>query len=418
MSSFIQSQTREQIIAKLNSEISPLVQFIKENEAVLLNFRKKIKNLERVIQINPLKKEREDLESKLHIREELFISNMLKKKWVDSHEYQEVIEIETFDPVLARKRIGEISPIIDSFPDIGEISDREINIKQAELEGIKEKGKIIERQIQTETKELEEKRDILIKISDEKFDINGFNQYGYHRNGTRYSDEGFDCNRTYRDGTNYNDEGYDYAGYNRRGFDRNGKHHNGTKYDYEGFDRNRTHRNRTKYDDEGYDYAGYDMRGFDRNRIYSNGTEYDDEGYDNTGYDVLGFDRNRIHRNGTKYNYEGYDYDGFYNYRIKKVSVGTNDDEGYVLGFDRNEKHHNGTKYDDEGYDCDGFSNYRNSIKKVSVGTKVFHKKYGSGNVLKILNGYIYIDFSNTEKQFVYPNAFTDGYLFLNKKSE
>ncbi len=52
-------------------------------------------------------------------------------------------------------------------------------------------------------------------------------------------------------------------------------------------------------------------------------------------------------------------------------------------------------------------------LERVTVGSIVFHKKFGKGTVVKLNSNdrYIYIKFSLGEKKFVFPDAFVMGYL-------
>lgn len=45
----------------------------------------------------------------------------------------------------------------------------------------------------------------------------------------------------------------------------------------------------------------------------------------------------------------------------------------------------------------------------------VLHKTFGEGIILAVESGYVTVDFSNFVKRFVFPNAFSDGYLTLQK---
>ena len=49
----------------------------------------------------------------------------------------------------------------------------------------------------------------------------------------------------------------------------------------------------------------------------------------------------------------------------------------------------------------------------VSVGQLVTHKTFGEGLVKAIVDGRIIIAFGNSEKVFVYPDAFKMGYLSM-----
>lgn len=46
---------------------------------------------------------------------------------------------------------------------------------------------------------------------------------------------------------------------------------------------------------------------------------------------------------------------------------------------------------------------------------KVIHKKFGEGKVQSIADKHIYVKFADGQKNFAFPNAFTDGFLHLPK---
>ena len=52
-------------------------------------------------------------------------------------------------------------------------------------------------------------------------------------------------------------------------------------------------------------------------------------------------------------------------------------------------------------------------LKLVNVGTVVNHKKFGKGKIIWInqKRTHIKVSFENGDKQFVFPNAFLEGYL-------
>ena len=52
-------------------------------------------------------------------------------------------------------------------------------------------------------------------------------------------------------------------------------------------------------------------------------------------------------------------------------------------------------------------------LERVTVGSIVFHKKFGKGTVVKLNSNdrYIYIKFALGEKKFVFPDAFLMGFL-------
>ncbi|MBQ4547744.1 MAG: GIY-YIG nuclease family protein [Bacteroidales bacterium] len=55
-------------------------------------------------------------------------------------------------------------------------------------------------------------------------------------------------------------------------------------------------------------------------------------------------------------------------------------------------------------------------LERVTVGSIVFHKKFGKGTVVKLNSNdrYIYIKFALGEKKFVFPDAFVMGFLEIN----
>ncbi len=52
-------------------------------------------------------------------------------------------------------------------------------------------------------------------------------------------------------------------------------------------------------------------------------------------------------------------------------------------------------------------------LETLGVGSTVFHKKFGKGEVIKILKNekYVYVKFVPGEKKFIYPDAFVMGFL-------
>lgn len=51
----------------------------------------------------------------------------------------------------------------------------------------------------------------------------------------------------------------------------------------------------------------------------------------------------------------------------------------------------------------------------VSIGDEVIHKSFGKGKVTLFDGSYISVDFNGTVKKFVFPNAFTGGFLKLHE---
>lgn len=51
----------------------------------------------------------------------------------------------------------------------------------------------------------------------------------------------------------------------------------------------------------------------------------------------------------------------------------------------------------------------------ITVGMTVIHKKFGEGKVQSIADKHIYVKFADGQKNFAFPNAFTDGFLHLPK---
>lgn len=218
------------------------------------------------------------------------------------------------------------------------------------------------------------------RYSDEGYDCEGFNSDGVHKNGTLYSDSGYDREGYDRKGYNcdgYDRDGYDRTGYNREGYDRQGYDHNGydsNGYNRAGFNIDGVHKNGTMYSDRGYNCAGYDCEGYNIEGYNGAGYDregydhggYDSEGYDRKGYDCIGFDRSGVHKNGTLYsdtgyNRRGYDRSGYdrdgYNregYDINGYNREGYNREGYnQKGYDKDGYHSNG--YNRNGYDRDGF---------------------------------------------------------------
>ena len=57
-------------------------------------------------------------------------------------------------------------------------------------------------------------------------------------------------------------------------------------------------------------------------------------------------------------------------------------------------------------------------LGSVGAGTKVFHRAFGEGTVLRMEtnpagNAYVYVSFGGTERKFGFPGAFYDGYLMV-----
>jgi hypothetical protein len=176
------------------------------------------------------------------------------------------------------------------------------------------------------------------------FDNNGFNEYGYQANGTRYDKNGFTYKGIHKNGTKYDDEGYDRNGYNEGGYDKNG------------FDKNGINKNGSHLDDKGFALDGYNRYGFDRdgfNRGGYNKDGYNRDGYDKLGYNIYGYDKDGFNREG--YNKDGYDREGYNILGLNKHGVDRTgyDKDGYnIYGFDRN-------GFDMEGYNKKGeFNEY------------------------------------------------------------
>jgi hypothetical protein len=140
------------------------------------------------------------------------------------------------------------------------------------------------------------------------YNVWGFDHEGNHRNGTQYSEYGFDSRFFNRQGvhaftgTRWNEQRYGSDGFNENGFNNHG-----------------IHRNETQYDDDGYDHSGCDVDGFDRRGFnpeterHRNGTYYNEEGLDIEGLNARGFiPLLRIHHTtGTEYDPQGFDIAGF-----------------------------------------------------------------------------------------------------------
>ena len=116
---------------------------------------------------------------------------------------------------------------------------------------------------------LEEVGALRTELNSYKFDRNGFNNRGIHRNGTLYDNNGFN-----RNSFNINGSYYDNNGFNRNGFGRD-------RYNRDGFN------------NFGFDRDGFDRAGFNIDEIHRNGSLYDE-----LGFDIDGFDRYGIHRDG------------------------------------------------------------------------------------------------------------------------
>ena len=93
-----------------------------------------------------------------------------------------------------------------------------------------------------------------------------------------YHNKGFDKAKKHRNGTFYSDGGFDVDGFNVNGRDRQG-------YDREGYDR------------EGFNHYGYDRDGYDKEGFNHYG--YDREGYDKEGFNINNYNRSGVHRDGT-----------------------------------------------------------------------------------------------------------------------
>lgn len=53
----------------------------------------------------------------------------------------------------------------------------------------------------------------------------------------------------------------------------------------------------------------------------------------------------------------------------------------------------------------------------VSVGTRVFHRKYGLGQVSSLKKESVMVSFSDVEKQFLFPDAFINGFLMMPQEN-
>ena len=58
---------------------------------------------------------------------------------------------------------------------------------------------------------------------------------------------------------------------------------------------------------------------------------------------------------------------------------------------------------------------WENILADVGVGTTVKHKLFGEGTISKMdkAKKYIHVKFKKGEKQFIFPNAFIDGFLSI-----
>lgn len=52
-------------------------------------------------------------------------------------------------------------------------------------------------------------------------------------------------------------------------------------------------------------------------------------------------------------------------------------------------------------------------LANLSKESKLYHKKFGHGKMLKIENDLIYIDFNGEEKLFSYPQVFVKGFISI-----
>ena len=193
------------------------------------------------------------------------------------------------------------------------------------------------------------------------YNSRGFDQYGIHKNGTRFDDDGYDMYE-------FDKDGYDMSGFNLHGWNKEGKRYNGSIYDENGFDVTGTHENGKKYDNDGYDVDGFNSRGINRRHFYKDGTyqynrnkKYDSAGLDMEGYDKFGWD-------SEGYDRFGIDCRGYYKNGVRaedsygkrhasgKWRNGLNYKTGKMLdidGYDRNGYGRDG--YDRDGYDRDGY---------------------------------------------------------------
>lgn len=238
------------------------------------------------------------------------------------------------------------------------------------------------------------------EFDDDGYNCWGYDKNGYDKNGFKkidlldknlhrivryehkitkgaYHEKGFDHNETdkwgddkrgfrkiryynifyHKNGTKFDDEGYNYEGYDKDGYDQNG-------YNKHGFNRQHIQKNGTEYDSNGYNYKGYDKDGYDKRGfkldsekeiyIHKNGTEYGNFGFDYRGYNKEGF------------NYRGYDKEGYYK-------------DGYKDGFDRE-------GFDKQGLNKQGLTREQvkecvNQRRKNFLGLKNKTEKLGKGEM-------------------------------------
>lgn len=136
------------------------------------------------------------------------------------------------------------------------------------------------------------------------FDARGFDNGGFHLNGTRYDDQGFDWNGYYT-GTfdRYDNLGYDINGRNRAGFDRNGLDING-------------------FNELGLDGNGFNQRGFAVDGRFRDGNLVDADGRDVFGFNVNGLDNAGRDING--YDVQGIGSDNLYITGHAELGIGEN----------------------------------------------------------------------------------------------
>lgn len=54
---------------------------------------------------------------------------------------------------------------------------------------------------------------------------------------------------------------------------------------------------------------------------------------------------------------------------------------------------------------------YTCPVPALRAGDRIVHKSFGKGKVLSIDEKYIFVRFPDLEKKFLFPDAFTKGYL-------
>ena len=279
--------------------------------------------------------------------------------------------------------------------------------------------------------------------NDEVYNEKGFNINNIHKNETRYDDDGYDINGYNRNG--YNKDGFDKYGYDKEGYNQNGFDKNG--FDLNGFNNSGYHKNGTFYDNDGYDRDGYNRDGYNRDG-------YDRDGYNRNGYNRFGglckeytFNNKNVYNDGklpVQYINDYYE-DGYY---VTFDPDETNSIRGktYHTHLDcyKSWKQHMQLKFKIDGawYKIKREDVFLYGLKKCKFcqkrdehiitnkkidktltkeyekqlvyGKRVFHQKFGEGNIEHIdkLNDKIKVTFKSGTKEFILSTAI-QNYLEL-----